>query len=89
MDATASAGARPASSMPAPDRRDRATRDRLVGRLEGEFREMPGLQLTTAQAARLLALTPDACSRILAALAARGVLRATSSGHYVINQSRP
>jgi len=50
---------------------------------------MPGLQLTTAQAARLLALTPDACSRILAALAARGVLRATSSGHYVINQSRP
>jgi len=71
------------------DRRDRLSRDGLIDRLEGEFREMPGLQLTVRQAARLLSLEPAACGRMLGLLATRGVIRPTGDGRYVRNQSRP
>lgn len=37
-------------------------------RAMGEFREMPGLQLTEAQAARLWSIDSALCSRVLAAL---------------------
>jgi len=74
----------PASpQQPVVERRNLAARERLVGRLAGEFIEMPGLLLTPAQAARLLSLEPGACGRILETLVQRGVLRTTETGHYV------
>jgi hypothetical protein len=39
-----------------------------IRRAMGEYREMPGLQLTEAQAARLWSLDAALCSRVLAAL---------------------
>jgi hypothetical protein len=43
----------------------------------GEFREMPGLKLTVAQAARLFSLDAARCERVLVALVVRGVLAST------------
>jgi hypothetical protein len=37
-------------------------------RAQAEFREMPGLKLTEAQAARLLSFDSELCSAVLAAL---------------------
>lgn len=54
----------------------------LLARLESEFREMPGLQLTATQAARLFSLdTPD-CERMLRALVSVGVLVRRPDGRY-------
>ena len=46
----------------------------LHARVIGEFREMPGLTLTLAQAARLFSLERDRCERVLKALVQHGVL---------------
>jgi len=82
-----SGGALPAVPAPLPermeDRRNHLVRDRLRTRLEGEFRDMPGLRLTPAQASRLLGLEPSACGRLLRLLVERGFLRTTPSGQYV------
>jgi DNA-binding IclR family transcriptional regulator len=45
-----------------------------VARVLGEFREMPGLTLTLAQAARLFDLGPARCERVLGRLVQKGVL---------------
>jgi hypothetical protein len=45
--------------------------DRLgetMRRVQGEFREMPGLRLTSAQAGRLWGLDAGSCEALLAAL---------------------
>ena len=55
----------------------------LLGRIRAEYREMPGLCLTLAQAARLWGLTPGACSEVLQALVAEGVLTCTREVRYV------
>jgi hypothetical protein len=47
---------------------------RLRTRVSGEFREMPGLKVTLAQAARLFSLDPAHCERILGSLVDGGVL---------------
>jgi hypothetical protein len=47
---------------------------RLRARVAGEFREMPGLTLTLAQASRLFSLEADRCERVLGALVQHGVL---------------
>ncbi len=39
--------------------------DTLQKRIQAEFREMPGLRLTVAQAARLFSVEPRRCERIL------------------------
>jgi len=65
------------------ERRHPAERERLLGRLAGEFTEMPGLLLTAPQAARLLSLEAGPCRRILQTLVERGVLRTTGTGQYV------
>ena len=44
-------------------------------RVTAEFREMPGLKLTLAQAARLFNLDPVQCARLLGDLVEGGVLR--------------
>jgi hypothetical protein len=67
---------------PKPDRRNVAARERILERLRGEFREMPRLRLTSAQAQRLLGLRPDVCDRVLHALVAEGTLCPDGTGRY-------
>ncbi len=42
--------------------------DDILQRVQGEFREMPGLRLTLAQAGRLWGLDPTVCQRLLGTL---------------------
>ena len=46
----------------------------LIRRVSAEFHELPGLQLTLPQAARLFSLEPVACAALLEALVRRGEL---------------
>ena len=46
----------------------------LYFRVQGEFREMPGLKLTVRQAARLFSIEPARCERVLGALVHDGIL---------------
>ena len=55
----------------------------LKRRARAEFREMPGLRLMPAQAARLWAVDRMTCERILEALVADGFLWRTASGAYL------
>ena len=57
-------------------------RDVLL-RVQGEYRDMPGLKLTEAQAQRLLGIECDACAVVLSALVERRFLRRTAGGQYV------
>ena len=55
----------------------------LVDRVRGEFNEMPGLQLTIPQAARLLGIEPEACRRVIDQLVDSKFLRKTPAGTIV------
>jgi hypothetical protein len=55
----------------------------LVDRVRGEFNEMPGLQLTIPQAARLLGIEPQACRDVIDVLVDSAFLRRTPSGTFV------
>lgn len=55
----------------------------LVQRIEGEYREMPGLKLTEAQAQRLWGLDAASCRVILLALVRKRFLRRAANGMYV------
>lgn len=55
----------------------------LFERVQGEFNEMPGLQLTLAQAARLWGLDDAACRRVIDALVDAAFLRWTPAGTIV------
>jgi predicted transcriptional regulator of viral defense system len=55
----------------------------VLQRVQGEYRDMPGLKLTEAQAQRLLGIDCDACAVILSTLIERGFLRRTDNGLYV------
>jgi len=48
--------------------------DALLRRVRGEFREMPGMCLTTAQAARLWQLSPARAEELLSELVQSGFL---------------
>jgi hypothetical protein len=52
-------------------------------RVEAEYREMPGLRLTLAQAARLWGMDLSTCERVLASLIERRVLKQASNSTYV------
>ena len=54
--------------------------DRIVCRVREEFREMPGLRLTPAQATRLWGLESDACRAVIETLVAADFLRWTDAG---------
>jgi len=56
---------------------------RLVERVRGEFNEMPGMQLTEAQAARLWGLEPTACHGVVELLVGAAFLRRTPNGRIV------
>ena len=53
-------------------------------RIDSEYREMPGLRLTLAQAARLWGLPPPQCLALLGALVERGRLVETPDGLYCV-----
>lgn len=57
-------------------------RDVLV-RVQDEYRDMPGLKLTEAQAQRPLGIDCDTCVVVLSALIERRFLRRTASGLYI------
>ena len=52
-------------------------------RIRGEFNEMPGLQLTIAQASRLWGMDQAACQRVIDALVEAAFLRWTPAGTVV------
>ena len=54
----------------------------IMERAVGEFREMPDLQLTAAQAARLWSRDPEVCSAVLCELVERGILVPTRRDAY-------
>ena len=55
----------------------------LVDRIRGEFNEMPGLQLTPAQAARLWGMEVAACRSVVDVLVEASFLRWTATGRIV------
>ena len=67
---------------PVSERRDPVARQALLSRIQGEFREMPGLSLTVDQAARLFGLPCEACTRVLGVLEHSGILRQAIDGQY-------
>jgi hypothetical protein len=52
----------------------------IVARIREEFREMPGLRLTPAQATRLWGLETDTCRKVIDQLVAAAFLRWTAAG---------
>lgn len=52
----------------------------IVHRVREEFREMPGLHLTPAQAMRLWGLELDTCRQVIDQLVAAAFLRWTTAG---------
>jgi hypothetical protein len=52
----------------------------IAERVRGEFREMPGLTLTLAQACRLWNLDPQTCSEVLTHLVDGGFLSRKADG---------
>jgi hypothetical protein len=55
----------------------------LVARIRGEYREMPGLSLTLAQACRLWHMHARECEAVLETLVAEGFLGRTQSGSFI------
>jgi hypothetical protein len=55
----------------------------LVERVRSEFREMPDLRVTPAQAARLCGLDDASCHRVIATLVGTAFLRWTRTGMLV------
>jgi len=54
--------------------------ENVVRRIRGEFREMPGLRLTPAQAMRLWGLEREMCARVIEGLVDTAFLRWTRGG---------
>lgn len=71
----------PASS-PAERRATETLSTALIERIKSEYMEMPGLRLTTTQAARLWNLSVRTSERVMAALVERRFLIRDSRGAY-------
>lgn len=69
--------ARPNEMRTMPEIRD------AILRAQGEYREMPGLSLTLAQAARLWGFDRSTCELVLANLVERRILKRALNGTYV------
>jgi hypothetical protein len=54
--------------------------EKVLHRVREEFREMPGLRLTPAQARRLWGLEQEVCRQVIESLVAAAFLRWTASG---------
>jgi hypothetical protein len=57
--------------------------EEVLQRIQGEYLEMPGLRLTTAQAQRLWGLERDTCEALLAALVDTKFLCRTRDGAFI------
>lgn len=55
--------------------------------VDAEFREMPGLRVTPAQAQRLWHLSPEECGDVLDYLTREGRLQRDRSGQYALPRS--
>ena len=55
----------------------------ILRRIEGEYREMPGMCVTAPQAQRLWGLDTTTCAFVLRTLVERGILRRTARGTFV------
>ena len=55
----------------------------ILRRIEGEYREMPGMCVTAPQAQRLWALDATTCAFVLRTLVERRILRRTPRGTFV------
>jgi len=60
----------------------------ILYRIRGEYREMPGLRLTPAQAQRLWGLDRAACDLLLAELVSTGFLARTRDGAFIRSSPR-
>ena len=56
--------------------------------VEAEFREMPGMRLTPAQAQRLWHLSAEECAGVLEYLMLRGQLQRDRKGQYCVRRGR-
>jgi DNA-binding IclR family transcriptional regulator len=77
----------PVLAMPAPPTATGRI-DLLLRRIQSEYSEMPGLQLTVGQAARLLGIDRALCESLFDHLAGAGFLRRRERGHYVLAVER-
>jgi hypothetical protein len=62
--------------------RQQDARGLITERVRGEFREMPGLTLTLAQAGRLWSLDTATCADVLSQLVATGFLCRRADGAF-------
>ena len=82
LDTVAARSRARATAQALYERRNYAAREGLVRRVAAEFREMPDLRLTKAQAGRLFDLRMDICARLIDRLVRDGVLRLDGEGRY-------
>jgi hypothetical protein len=61
----------------------------VLQRIQGEYLEMPGLRLTTAQAQRLWGLEREVCESMLAALVEAKFLCRTRDGAFIRPEGAP
>lgn len=61
----------------------------IAARILAEYREMPGLALTAAQAVRLCDVDRDRCLDLLDRLVDRGLLRVSMGRYYVLARPLP
>jgi hypothetical protein len=61
-----------------------ATMTPLAVRVQGEYREMPGLRLTVRQAARLFSVAPDVADTVLTELRRASVLACSDDGVFAL-----
>lgn len=71
------------SAEAAVESRVRIDLEALALRIVEEYREMPGLSVTAAQARRLWGLDHDTCEALLERMMGAGRLRLTKDGRYV------
>ena len=64
-------------------RQARAFKRVLLTRVRGEYREMPGLSLTVAQACRLWQLDARTCKSLFETLIRSGELYRTGNGRFI------
>jgi hypothetical protein len=65
----------------------RATTRRLLTRIQGEYKEMPGHALTVRQAARLWQLPPSRCQTLLQILVDENILQVMRGNRYILRSS--
>ena len=60
------------------------TRQQLIARLVGTYKEMPGLRLRAEQAVRLFGVEATTCAAVLRDLVDDGFLRLTHDGQFAL-----